>query len=367
MITSYPDKNSLKEALSTELSISAVRQLCKNNGVFLLSNSKKDVTNTAHLFYWGFSDINKISELMEDSKNYKKSFQLTIDREAAFITNADSSTFNDFFSFISAYRSGVAIQNGINFETFVIDQSNGTPHLKATVQYKKKRKGRVKLMDEITHRFSFDAYEANDKIIIDVVFDDRNSVQVAKRIITDSVATSEEFCSPKQISLLSLTTSERVELFDRFFAFHLNNWKIEAVKSIKVQRSEENESDNDEEVEEVENNFLTGIESALFSGSGLRTNPIVIDAVNKGYFFPKSTVMLEHRKDAVKLLLDISFNTDDLVLELSVITTYEIEDDRAYKNPIPPEEQEEALQYFHSVLSTIFTQLLSERESEVTE
>ena len=120
--------------------------------------------------------------------------------------------------------------------------------------------------------------------------------------------------------------------------------------------------DEEDEFEEVENNFLEGIESALLSGSGLRANPIVIDAVNRGYFFPKASIMFGHRNEALKLLLDISFNTDELVLELSVLSKYEVEDERAYKHPIPPEDQESALQYFHAVLATIYSQILAERE-----
>lgn len=364
MITSYPDKNSLKEVLSAELSVSALKQMCKNNGIFLLSNNKKDVVNTAHLFYWGFIDINRISQLMEDIKNYKKSFRLTIEKETAFIQDGDTDFFQDFIALISAYRSGIATEKDILFETFVISQNSDQPHLRASIEYKRKRKGRVKLMDEVTQRFLFDAFEENDKIIIDVIFEDRNSVQVAKGIIADSVAASDEFRVPKQISLGTLTTPERVELFDRFFAYQLDTWKVEAVRNIKVQiPMDTNDDEDDEEAEEVENNFLAGIESALLTGSGLRTNPIVIDAVNRGYFFPKATVMLEHRREAIKLLLDISFSTDDLVLELSIISTYELEDDHSYKHPIPSEDQEEALQYFHSVLTEIFNQMLLEREA----
>lgn len=362
MITSYPDKNSLKEVLSTELSATALKNLCRKNGVFLLSNKKENVINTAHLFYWGFEDINRISQLMEDQKNYKKSFRLAIEKDSAFKTDEDSNTFMDFFALLSSYRMGAATQNRISFENFFITQQGGQPHIRASVEYKRRRKGRVKLMDEVAQRFSFDAFEEGDNIIVDVVFDDRNSVQVAKSIITDSVAVSNEFRVPKQISLMSLTTSERVDLFDRFFAYRFNNWIIDAVKNIKVQISEGTPIDDEEETEEVENNFLAGIESALFSGSGLRTNPIVIDAVNRGYFFPKASVMFEHRSEALKLLLDISFSTDEFVLELSILSTYEVEDDRSYKHPISPEDQESALQYFHGVLATIYSQIMTERE-----
>ena len=366
MITGYPDKNSLKEALNTEFSVTALKRLCKHNGVFLLSNKKEDITNTAHLFYWGFEDINRISQLMEDAKNYKKSFRLILEKDDSFAIDDESTVFNDFLQLITHYRSGVAIQKKILFDSFFVQNSNGQPHIKACVEYKRKRKGRVKLMDEISQRFSFDAFQKDNNIVVDVIFDDRSSVQVARSIITDSISITNEFRIPKQISLKGLTTAERVDLFDRFFTYHFDYWMIDAVRNIKVQMSEslslDDESDDD--AEEVENNVLAGIESALFAGSGLRTNPIVVDAVNKGYFFPKATVMLEHRIDALKLLLDISFNTDDLVLELSILSTYEIEDERAYKNPIPPEEQENALQYFHEILVKIYDQILIEREAE---
>lgn len=362
MITGYPDKNSLKEVLSTEVSASALRHLCRKNGVFLLSNKKEDVINTAHLFYWGFEEINLISQLMDDQKNYKKSIRLTVEKDDTFEADKDSDTFDDFHTLVSAYRTGVATQKKIVFENFYIEQQGGQSHFKASVEYKRKRKGRVKLMDEVSQRFQLDAFEEDNKIIIDVVFDDRSSIQMAKNIISESVDASNEFKVPKQISLKSLTTFERVDLFDRFFAYRFENWKIDVVKNIKVQMSEENLVDDDEEVEEVENNFLAGIESALFSGYGLRTNPIVIDAVNRGYFFPKASVMFEHRIEALKLLLDISFSTNEFVLELSIISTYEVEEERPYKHPIPQEDQENALQYFHGVLATIYKQILDERE-----
>ena len=148
----------------------------------------------------------------------------------------------------------------------------------------------------------------------------------------------------------------------RLFTYNFSDWKIEAVKNIKVQMSEtEDIPDEDAEVEEIENNFLTGIESALFSGSGLRTNPIVVDAVNRGYFFPKATIMFEHKRDAIKLLLDISFNSDELLLEVSIISTYEVDDERTYKRPMLPDDQETILQYFHSVIAEIYGNLLAER------
>ena len=363
MITNYPDKNSLKEVFSSELSITALKNLCQENGIFLLSSNKEDVIKTAHLFYWGFSDINRVSEQMEDSKNYKKSFRLAIDPAEDY--SSDDGIFKEYLSLITKYRTSVASISGIKFETFTIDNSvPSTPHIKAIVEYEKRRKGRVKLLDKIPQRFSMDIFEEDNKIIVDVIFDERNNVQMAKKIIDDTLAITSNFKAPKQITLNSLTIAERVELYDRFLSRRFANWKIEAVKNIKVQMPDGFEiDDEDGEEERVENNFLAGIESALFSGTGLRTNPIVVDAVSKGYFFPKASIMLEHKREAIKMLLEVSFNTDDLVLELSVISTFEIEDGKEYKHPMLIEEQKSELQYFHGVLNTIYSELIQEREN----
>ena len=366
MITTYPDKNSLKEVLSSELSMSALKDMCKERGIFLLSNDKKDIINTAHMFYWGFADINRISSLMEDSKNYKKSFQLELPCQQISNTEDEENNFLKFYNNITSYRNNIASLKGISFEALSIDGTTDNKKLKATVIYKKKKPGRVKLMDEVTQRFSFETTELQDgKIVIDVVFDDRSDVNIAKTLISDVISSSEDFKVPKQVSLQGLTTAERVDLFDRFFTYAFLNWRVDVVRNIKVQKvdvPDANEGDIEEEIEEeVENNFLAGIESALFTGFGLRTNPIVVDAVNKGYFFPKAIIMLEHRREALKMLLDVSFNTDELLLEVSIVATYDVEEGRISKRPISIDEQTSALQYFQNVINSIYQDIKNER------
>ena len=368
MITSYPDKNSLREVFDGEVSISALKNICKENGIFLLSTNKKEVINTAHLFYWGFNDVNKFSGLMEDYKNYKKAFRLQLssgENEAnEQVEDDESDNFMKFYEVINSYRGNLAPLQGINFTELTIDGTSDTRFLKATIEYKKRRKGRVKLMDEVTQKFSFEVTQDDNKqIIIDFVLDDRNNINVAKTLIANALASNDEFSQPTQISLSTLATADRVELFDRFLTYTFKGWRVEAVKNIKVQKDANLDFDEDEE--EIENNFLEGIESALFTGSGLRSNPIIVDAVEKGYFFPKATLLFEHRLEAIKLLVDISFNTDDLLLEISIVASYEIADGQALKHPISVTEQTQALQYFHGVISEIYYTLKEERLNAV--
>lgn len=360
MITNYPEKASLKEVFSTSLSLTALKSLCKNNGVFLLSADKDIVIRDAHLFYWGFNDINRISNYMEDEKNYKKSFRLKLLFDNP---KTDVDAFTEFYSKLLAYRNTMASLEKIKFESFNIVKDGDEQILISEVSYTKRKPGKVELLSETTQRFSFQAKKSTDtEINIDFIFNDRRDITIAKKIITTAIATSDDFGTPTQISLKALTIPERVELFDRFFSYTFQDWRIDSIQNIKINDSEEVLAD--EEQEELEGSILSGIKSALLSGSGLRSNPIVVQAVDKGYFFPKATIMFEHKREAQKILVDITFNTDELLLEIVMIATYEIDDGRLYKNPILVDEQKIILEEFHDIIQEIYNQIREERATE---
>lgn len=361
MITNYPEKASLKEVLSTRLSITALKSICKNNGVFLLSADKDIVIRDAHLLYWGFYDINCISNHMEEEKNYKKSFRLKLSFDSP---EADVDAFTEFYSKLSTYRNTTAALENVKFESFNIVSDGDNQILIGEVSYTKRKPGKVELLSETTQRFSFQAKKSLDTDInIDFIFNDRGDIAIAKKIITTAIATSDYFGTPTQTSLKALTISERVELFDRFFSYTFQDWRIDSIQNIKISDSEE-VLDDEEEQEELKGSILSGIKSALLSGSGLRSNPIVVQAVGKGYFFPKATIMFEHKREAQRILVDFTFNSDELLLEIVMVTTYEIDDGRPYKHPILVDEQKNILEDFHDIIQEIYNQIRKERTTE---
>lgn len=358
MITTYPEKASLKEVFSSNFSATALKHLCRSNGIFLLSADKERLVQDAHLFYWGFDEINKISNYIDDEKNYKKSFRLKINCDHS---DPQSDCFDDFYNALTTFRNSFACSQNIVFDSYHLTVQDGCKVLTGDISYKKRVPGKVELLREVTQRFSFTAQKASDgNINIDFIFNNRGDIAVAKRMVTTAVAQVSDLKEPTQISLKSLSIAERVGLFDRFFRYSFSNWRLETIQSIKI--SDIEEDDPEENDEEWEESILSGIKSALLSGTGLRSNPIVIQAVDRGYFFPKATVMFEHKMTVDKILVDIAFNSDDLLLEISMITTYEVEDGRAYKRPMMPKDQSEILQEFHDVMQCIYKEIIDLRE-----
>lgn len=358
MITSYPEKASLKEVFSANFSTTAMKQLCKANGVFLLSSDKDLLIRDAHLFYWGFNEVNQISNYIDDEKNYKKSFRLKINCEQA---ASDVDRFDDFYNALTTYRSSFAGNDGISFDSYHLSGQNSERVLTGEISYKRRKPGKVELLRDVTQRFSFSAQKSSDgNINIDFIFNDRGDINVAKRMISTAIAPSDALKESIQISMKSLSISERVGLFDRFFRYSFENWRLETIQNIKISDVEDESADENGQ-DELEESILSGIKSALLSGTGLRSNPIVIQAVDKGYFFPKATIMFEHKREASKILVDFAFNSDELLLEINMITTYEIDDGRPYKRPMMPEEQAEILHEFHNIMQDIYKDIIDER------
>lgn len=358
MITTYPEKASLKEVFTLNFSAYAIKNFCKENGVFLLSPDKDTLVRDAHLFYWGFKEINKISNFMDEEKNYKKSFRLKLSYTQV---NTGDDCFDALYSALATYRNTIASQEKITFDSFHLLNDNGQRILTGEVSYERNKPGKVELLRSVAQHFSFTVQKEEDSTLnIDFIFNDRWDIGVAKKIISTAIATSENFDDPAQISLKTLSVPERIELFDRFFRYMFTDWRLETIQSIKISDEEAPSEDEDG----LEGSILNGIQSALLSGTGLRSNPIVIQAVDKGYFFPKATVMFEHKRNAEKVLVDFAFNTDDLLLEINMIGTYEIEENRAYKRPMLPDDQAEILHDFHDVMQKLYKEIVDERSRE---
>lgn len=366
MITNYPEKATLKEVLSTSLSITALKNICKNNGVFLLSSDKETVIRDAHLFYWGLDDINLISNQMEDAKNYKKSFRLKLQYEPS-AEAEDKNAFLEMYSVLSNYRNSMASTDQVSFESLNIVTNNGQQVLVGEISYKKRKPGKVELLSEVTQQFSFQVKTSDTaEVDIDFIFNDRSDVAIAKKLVNNAIVTSQSLKPPTQISLKPLKTSERVELYDKFFDYGFQDWRRISIEDIKISDGQEDNENEDEE--ELTQNILSGIKSAHLSGTALRTNPFVIQAVDKGYFFNKSTIRFEHKREAQQILIDVAFNSDDLLLEISMITTFEVEDDRPYKHPMLVDDQKIILEEFHDVIQVLYGQILAARQTNnVTE
>lgn len=199
-------------------------------------------------------------------------------------------------------------------------------------------------------------------MIIDVTYDDVGDVKVIKAEI-EKLAGRE--AAIKHISLKALSLENRVALFDQFFLYEFEEWRMEEVKSIKLVKDETYVAEEDEDGESVDDSILTGINSALLQGTALRTNAFVQNSLKRGYYFSQSTIKLTHRREAIKIIIDIVFRGDNRQLEINVSGSYETEDGRDYKKALPIQDQRRYLRYFHDTINGIYDGLTYQQRMSV--
>jgi hypothetical protein len=362
MLQFYPDKNSLKEVMSQKLSLTNLKELCRTNGVFLLSNNKECLINTAHLFFWGYNEINFLADAIDDERNNKKSIRLNIQP----ILGSQANIYDVLLSQIKNRLSSQKETERLKIK----EVRNINEHVQEIeFQYIKHQKGRVRLLDEVEKNFTLLITANDDKsAVIDVTHDEASDVKTVKDEIQRLIGINNKNIMVKQVNLKSLVLENRVILFDRFFSYTFNNWRTDEIKSIKLVKDVEfMDSDDDEEGENLDNSILSGINSALLQGTALRTNAFVQNCLNRGYYFSQATVRLAHNIENIKISIDIIFRGANRQLEINIAASYEIEEGRDYKKTLPVNEQRDYLRYFHDIINEIYSQLLVEQSAKKKE
>ena len=356
MISFYPDKNTLKEVMATKMTPPIVRNLCRSNGIFLFSQSQEDLLETASLIFWGYDEIDMLSKTIDDSKNYKKSIRYQFEPGQ----NVDILT--SFLDLINEKRRMQHDDDSVYIEEVKNVQIDGQkPDQQAkeiTIKHIKNQPGRVRLLEKLEHTFTILAVPGDKgSLSVDIVHNDTSDLKAAK-VLLGQLFLDEKQVGAKQVLLSSLTTKNKVALFDRYFQLDHSDWMREEIKSITVER--DNESDDDEE--NIEENLLAGINLALLRGTGLRTNSFVQKCLDQGYYFTQSSIKYSHRREAIKIVIDISFKDKDRYAEISIANSYEVDNNMEYRKVFPIDEQTTYLRYYHSMLYNIYSCLIDEQK-----
>lgn len=351
MITYYPDKTTLKEVLDSKVSTSDLKKICKTRGIFVLSQEKKDLLDTASKIFWGCNEINYFSQIIDDSKNYKKSVQWLLEGKD------QNNPFDEFLEKMRSKQRSQTNESLVLIENITPVNAQGVTEIE--IKHIRRQVGRVKLLQKIERYFTIQIHADNpNESTVNIIHNDNSDLKVAKDLL-DFNDDSDNY-NTKQVKLDVLTIHNRVELFDRFFQHDHNNWRREEIISIGVEAGELTD-DDDGDGGEDEQDILNGINSALIHGSGLRSNQFVQRCLDQGYYFTQTVVKFAHRQEAIKINLGLQFKDNDKFAELSLLSSYEVENDIDYRKVLSLDEQKDYLQHFHKCLYGLFDNLLDEQ------
>ncbi len=364
MIEKYPEPNSLKQVF-LKLPLREVRKFYKERGIILHANSSEQIADYVPLFFWGLEDINKISELLEAERNYKKSVRI----EVSDISYCGQEEENEasMTLFVESMKYAQILPNeqrDVNIES--ITEKTNENEAEVVISYTRKKPGMVQLLDEEMRRVPLTIRKNSEgKLNIDINHRDDNDIKKVRGLLkTLNLTETTGFkMNTSELNLEGLTTNEKIQLFINFFGNDFDEWRLIEVKNLKVTIEKNEELQDNEDTKDVEEEELHGLNSALLSGNSLLTNPFVIKCLNHGFYFSYARILFEHKDNPKQVEIELNSKQRNYVLEVNVVSTYEIEDGNPQKIPFDDSEQRAYLSFFNDVLMSLHRQIRGSRDS----
>ncbi|HWW41723.1 hypothetical protein [Pedobacter sp.] len=201
----------------------------------------------------------------------------------------------------------------------------GTDIYKGSIEYTRKRAGRMEfLQDEVTH---FDFYiEEKEPGVWQVEIDGNRSTdsKELKDLLGEILTPSTEILNIEQ-SLLN--TESSILYFDRLATSGMSDqWNFKTVRHLTLREGKSGETGTiGEENEEVANaDDLMGITQAILQGQNLRENSFVKQSVTGGYRFNAMTYEFQHVKEPYFIQIKAEFKGRPKVFEVTIADYEEV-------------------------------------------
>jgi hypothetical protein len=340
-IQNYPKKGHVKRVIRDHITSSDAINYFKGKGIIICAQRKEDLAEIGAQFYFNRSDYIQLKERLEAELNYKKSSRINIKKE----------------QFEGLEEALIALNNKPmkdedNTRVNVIRTNEG--HLKFEITYSEHKPSLIDLLDVTQRKIEVQVNEHEDSYSLDFNHNGPTDFRKIKEVLgylKDELKDTElQFY---EISLNELTKENKIKLFEEFFRFEHEEWKLVEIIKLKVKR------DSIEEI--VASDQLKGINSAVLDGKNLFENTFVKSTLDSGFYFSMATMRLDHREKPEFIDLVIDFKSRPEMCEVRLESSGEYAEDegeiKEIKKVLPFEVQEELLYNFKNTLSVIFTEL----------
>lgn len=318
-----------------------IKKFYKERGILICAFKKQDYASIGADFFLSKKDYIELKERMDVKENYKKSGRIT------FPNNQRQELEG---ALINLQRQQLGDEENTKIKVFK-DPESGETHVE--IDYEEIKPSRAELLDTVKKNVHLTINE-NEKgqCSIDFTHDSLNEHRKVKKILELVRKQVPEFDFDfTDIILENLPFEERINLFESFFVYNHDTWKLDEIIKLKVKRDVER-IDNVADVE------LKGINSAVLSGEKLSENAFVRSTIKEGFYFCMARIRLNHESNPKFLEVIIDFKASNKSCEVSIANygRYEEKDNclKEIREMLKAEDQEKLLNYFKNTLYDIF-------------
>ncbi|MDT3401220.1 hypothetical protein [Mucilaginibacter terrae] len=314
-INIYPTKYELVEVLTSITNRGFLNVFAQNKGIFIThvdtATLAKEISNL-------FLDNDDLESIRKEAYNNNSSHALS-----GFVLKSKNKDFNLKNDYQSLFDDGKQKMGQVLNQLVRI---KGTNIYKGSIEYNKKRAGRIEfLQDEVTH-FDFYIEEKSPGTWQVEVDGNRSTDSKELKDLLNGVLDTNTVIQDIEQALLN--TEASILYFDKLATSGMSaEWNFKTVRhlTLKEGSSASGTLENPEETEQVANaEDLVGITQAILQGQNLRENPFVKQSVKSGYRFNAMTYEYEHATEPFFIQVKAEFKGRPKVFEVTIVDYEEV-------------------------------------------
>lgn len=355
MISRYIDNKELKRVIEDgKLKSFKIKKILKDQGIILTSINAEQIAEQVYPILWGSSDIEKMSQSIDDASNYIKSSVIeleTVDNENIIDTVEDYFT-SDLFRGSRYKEVGI---NRLNNDQLVLQ-----------LNYLVERPGRIEFISKQYKNTNIIISKmSNGNALLDIRHASANEMKEFNRIL-DNTIEGQTTINTRHISLEFLTNENRIAFFDEFIKNKFSGWRFDTVTKVELKKYEGQTSEEDDNIdgENVSQADLQGITRAILSGTSIRSNAFVRQCLENNFYITTMGYKFDSTEELLQVVVEINFKYNDMKIDLCKTYEYDVESDEMKLHPAMQNIQENILKMFQKVAYEQYMEILKRQKTE---
>lgn len=345
-IMKYPSRYNLKTVTKNYVNYNNCKDFFKKRGIFIITSNRDDTSDIASSFFLDKKDFVELKTMINNKAKNKNSTKIKFPKEQM----------EEVIVALKKVKYSDEDEDNTIINVYKEDEDNSTIKIK----YDEYSPSKIDLIDvsEKSIEVSVSRSEESDYASFDFEYSSSSEYKKVKEVIEKIRENNSNVVFDfEEISILKFKAKEKIDLFNKFLETDHSPWIIKKIGKLKIKKSEDNTTVEDEEL-------LTGIKSAILSGEDLRENKLVKSTIENNYYFSMMTIRFDNETDTRYFDLEIDFKYITEHMNVCLVSTGEYDqDDKELSKTFSKEDQNHILDNFKCIISNIYSEIMDGEES----
>lgn len=321
----YPSRYDIEQTLGRFAKKEFVEEFAKERGIFITKATREQLADKLSYFFYDDDDIENIRDVAYKTSRTQtlSGFTVKLEEGEGLVESIRTALTNNEFD--KHVNVGPVTK---------VRESSFEEEYKCDIEYISQKPGRIEFLQEESRSFTLviRKMDENGEYQVLTVGNKATDDSICQKIVKKSIKRRGDIIS---LDIDDLTTSKTIVFFDQLAADGIQGeWELLEVCQLVIRKGED-------ELVEVEQSDLTGINQAVLDGDNLRENSFVKQTEENGYKFLSMTYRFANKTEPYIVDLKAEFKLRPKVYVIDIPNFYIVEgiDSNRVVSDMPPEMQ----------------------------